>query len=138
MLRYLLITTLLVTSQSPTALAHEHRQERCSYQGVDQTSWTLKEVKATIRCAVEKFPVSERVAHYIAYRESRYNELARNPSSGACGIYQFIPSTWGNMHQMYGKWNRKWNMAESCTNARTNILYAIRYAHQGGWGPWGM
>lgn len=137
-MRYFIVTIALLAANPTPSVAHEHRKARCSYQGVDEASWTLKEVKATIRCAVEKFPVSESIAHYVAYRESRYNELARNPSSGACGVYQFIPSTWSNMHQMYGRWNRKWNMAEGCTNARTNILYAIRYAHAGGWGPWGI
>jgi hypothetical protein len=32
----------------------------------------------------------------LIYRESRWNPLAHNKSSGAFGLFQFLPSTWGN------------------------------------------
>lgn len=33
------------------------------------------------------------IFHYITWRESRDNPYAVNPYSGACGPYQFLPST---------------------------------------------
>lgn len=32
----------------------------------------------------------------ISYRESRWNPLAKNPSSTASGLFQFLTSTWAN------------------------------------------
>jgi hypothetical protein len=32
----------------------------------------------------------------LIHRESRWNPLAHNKSSGAFGLFQFLPSTWGN------------------------------------------
>jgi hypothetical protein len=32
----------------------------------------------------------------LVHRESRWNPLAHNKSSGAFGLFQFLPSTWGN------------------------------------------
>ena len=32
----------------------------------------------------------------LVHHESRWNPLALNKSSGAFGLFQFLPSTWGN------------------------------------------
>jgi hypothetical protein len=136
-MRYTIPFLIAVLLPSPVE-AHEHRQAKCTYQDIDPAVWTVPEVKATIRCAVEKFPVSSATAHYIAYRESRYRATALNSSSGACGVYQFIPSTWNDISLRYSRWKKRWNLGDGCTNARTNVLFAIRYAHQIGWGPWAI
>jgi soluble lytic murein transglycosylase-like protein len=38
-------------------------------------------------------------AYRVAWCESRYNPGAYNRSSGAAGLFQFIPSTWRNTPQ---------------------------------------
>ena len=37
----------------------------------------------------------------LIYRESRWNPLALNKSSGAFGLFQFLPSTWANYKYPY-------------------------------------
>ncbi len=50
--------------------------------------------KCFITRAARHFRQSRSQAFYIAYRESRYNWRATNSSSGAAGLYQFMPRTW--------------------------------------------
>ena len=47
--------------------------------------------------------------------ESHWNNWARNPSSGAFGIFQFMPDTWGN----YGY--------KKTSNSRKQIKYGLHY-----------
>jgi hypothetical protein len=54
-----------------------------------------------IRRAARHFHQSQRQALAIAYRESRYNYRVTNSSSGAAGLYQFMPDTWA--HTPYRK-----------------------------------
>ncbi len=49
-----------------------------------------------IRRAARHFHQSKRRAYHIAWRESRYDWRATNSSSGAAGLYQFMPGTWGS------------------------------------------
>ena len=52
-------------------------------------------------------PLSQ--ALHIAHRESRFNWRVTNSSSGAAGLYQFMPGTWA--HTPYRKrspYNPKW------------------------------
>jgi hypothetical protein len=37
----------------------------------------------------------------LIHHESRWNPLAHNKSSGAFGLFQFLPSTWGNYKYPY-------------------------------------
>lgn len=47
-----------------------------------------------IRRAAARFGQSRREAYAIAHRESRYNWRVTNRSSGAAGLFQFMPRTW--------------------------------------------
>jgi len=116
----------------------EWRMQRCRYQTVDKGKWTVREVDLTINCAVVHFPVSYSTAHYVADRESNHLWFARNAYSGACGIYQHLPRYWASRVSEFTKAHPHWDLGRSCYNARSNILVAIRMAHRGGWGPWGM
>lgn len=100
-----------------------------------------------LECAVHKWPVSWSTAHYVAHRESGAYmwPWARNTSSGACGVFQHIPSYWAGrvMANVPAKWfgrEHGWTTANMvrCTNARANILVTIHMAYKDGWGPWGM
>jgi len=53
----------------------------------------------------------------IWQHESHFNPKARNMSSGALGIAQFLPSTWGNYKVV------------KTTEARLQIQYGLRYIH---------
>jgi soluble lytic murein transglycosylase-like protein len=62
-----------------------------------------------IRRAARHFhqPLSQ--AYYIAHRESRYNYKATNSSSGAAGLYQFMPRTWGSTpYHRHSPYNPRW------------------------------
>jgi soluble lytic murein transglycosylase-like protein len=62
-----------------------------------------------IRRAARHFhqPLSQ--AYYIAHRESRYNYRATNSSSGAAGLYQFMPRTWGSTpYHRHSPYNPRW------------------------------
>lgn len=44
--------------------------------------------------AADRFDQSRSEAYYVAHRESRYNWRVTNSSSGAAGLFQFMPRTW--------------------------------------------
>lgn len=55
---------------------------------------------------------------YIWTKESHFNPKARNKSSGAYGIAQFMPSTWGNYK------------VKKTADAGLQIKYGLRYIHK--------
>jgi hypothetical protein len=71
-------------------------------------------------------PVAAPTAHVIADRESGDNPYAVNPYSGACGAFQFMPST-------------AWSMGYSCYelfDPYTAAAAAYDLYLQAGWSPW--
>jgi soluble lytic murein transglycosylase-like protein len=75
--------------------------------------WTYDSRRATARCFIRRAawhynqPVQK--AYQIAYRESHYNWRATNGSSGAAGLYQFMPSTWNNTpYRRYSPYHPRW------------------------------
>ena len=85
------------------------------------TSMTVRERVAMHHCArgIVKSCIHRAVIHrhldygqalYIAWRESRFDPWAKNPSSSASGLFQFLTSTWA--HTPYAGrsiWSPKWN-----------------------------
>jgi hypothetical protein len=55
-----------------------------------------KVARCFIKRAARHFGQSTSQAYYIAHRESRYNWRVTNSSSGAAGLYQFMPRTWAS------------------------------------------
>jgi hypothetical protein len=133
------IATLCI-SQPMTAISASYElplDRACRFQFYDgHEDWSPDEVKRTITCAVRRWPVpgGRTKALAIAWRESRFQQYATNPS-GCRGIYQWLDSTWAwvlpRFHKLYQF------LSHNVYNARSNVMYAIRYAHQYGWGPWG-
>jgi hypothetical protein len=130
------IAFLLYPWQQPVA-AHEHRDRWCRYETQnDKPGWSRHEVYLTIRCATRVFDFSLDTALNIAYRESRLNERATNPSSGACGVYQHLPEYWPGRRDAFNHARPNWNAAPSCYNARSNVLVSVRMMANGGLSHW--
>jgi len=68
-----------------------------------------KTARCFIRRAARHFnqPLSQ--AYYIAHRESRYNWRVTNSSSGAAGLYQFMPRTWASTpYRKHSPYHPRW------------------------------
>lgn len=120
------------------------RAELCRYRHLEGgTNFTTHEVELTIACAVRKWPVSGGLARAdkVAQCESGYNELSRNASSTASGVYQMLSSTWtswyaGTIRSRSHAWQERWRVRARVFNARANVIVAIIHAHRHGWGAW--
>ena len=122
----------------PTAAhATTWRDNECRYQRLDgHMGWSTWEVKKTIRCATQKFSVDTSTALYIADRESHFRASATNSYSGACGIFQNIPSYWPGRLRNFATNRPKFKvLAGSCYDARSNVLASV-WMMRSGFGPW--
>jgi hypothetical protein len=98
-------------------------------------------VRALIGCAERKWPVSAGLSTVlaIAERESGLHPGAENPTSGACGVFQSMPSLWPERAASLPQvWFPHYLRPLSCFHARANVLWAVRAMHYGGLGPWSM
>src|SRR3954452_20872224 len=75
--------------------------------------WNHHGGRAVSRCFIARAaaryhqPVSQ--AYYIAWRESRYHWRVTNRSSGAAGLYQFMPTTWAHSpYRHRSPYNPRW------------------------------
>lgn len=112
---------------------HEYMERRCRYGELDPGVQTQREMRATIECAVRRWPVPGglSMALLVASHESGLQADAYNSSSGACGIYQHLIRYWpGRQDQADRPWMP---IGESCKNGRANIIVSIRIAHRLGW-----
>jgi hypothetical protein len=136
LLTLVLAISFALTLNHGAAHAKEPLDRACRFQYLDgHVHWSVKEVKLTITCAVKRWPVSLDTALYIADRESGFHQFAYNPS-GCSGVYQWAGGTWasvlGDFPPLYKR------LGHSVWNARSNVMYAVKYAHNRGWSPWGM
>jgi soluble lytic murein transglycosylase-like protein len=65
------------------------------------------------RCFIDRaarhYGESTSLAMQIAYRESRFNWKVTNSSSGAAGLYQFMPGTWRSTpYRKHSPYHPKW------------------------------
>jgi soluble lytic murein transglycosylase-like protein len=70
------------------------------------------------------------VALCVAEAESNLDPLAVNPSTGASGLFQFMPSTWASLSELAG-----WGGA-SVFDSRANAAVAAWTVARYGWHPW--
>ena len=70
------------------------------------------------------------VALCVAERESGFDPLAVNPSTGAAGLFQFLPSTWASLSELAGRGGA------TVFDARANVAVAAWTVSQYGWHPW--
>lgn len=73
---------------------------------------------------------NEAVALCVAEAESNFDPLAENPSTGAAGVFQFLPSTWANLSELAG------HGGASVFDARANIAVTAWTVAEYGWHPW--
>jgi hypothetical protein len=74
----------------------------------DQPSRT-KISRCFIKRAARHYHQSLSRAYYIAHRESRYNYKVTNRSSGAAGLYQFMPSAWRSTpYRKHSPYHPRW------------------------------
>ena len=66
----------------------------------------------------------------VAERESGFDPLAVNPTTGAAGLFQFLPSTWETLRELAG-----WTGA-SVFDARANVAVSAWTVARYGWHPW--
>jgi hypothetical protein len=67
------------------------------------------ESRCFIRRAARHFRQSKRLALQIAHRESRFNPRVTNSSSGAAGLYQFMPRTWQSTpYRRHSPYHPRW------------------------------
>jgi hypothetical protein len=101
-LTYLKVTT--TKSEAKAALAS------------DTVKYFDAEALAFLTTYANDWPMEEwKCLRNIWQKESHFNPKAKNMSSGAYGIAQFMPSTWGN----YG--------VEKTAEAKLQIKYGLRY-----------
>jgi hypothetical protein len=73
---------------------------------------------------------TEAVALCVAEAESNFDPLAENPSTGAAGVFQFLPSTWASLSALAGRGGA------SVFDARANVAVAAWTVAEYGWHPW--
>jgi signal transduction histidine kinase len=73
---------------------------------------------------------TRKIALGVAEAESNFDPLAVNPSTGAAGVFQFLPSTWAALSEMAGRGDA------SVFDARANVAVAAWTVAKYGWHPW--
>lgn len=117
----------------------QNRERWCRYGSLDGQPGvnTKHEVRKTIVCFVERWPVDLEKVLAIAERESGLNPRAVNPTSGACGVFQAIPTYWPARVAKLNQQVPGVNAGPSCFNGRSNVATHVRMMHNSGFGPWG-
>src|SRR3954451_15345103 len=83
------------------------------YKPHTASCWDKHARRKVARCfiarAASHFRQSKSQAFHIAWRESRYNWRATNRSSGAAGLYQFMPRTWHSTpYRKHSPYHPRW------------------------------
>lgn len=117
-------------SQVPLSKAGDRAERRLGQPtgSAVQLLGEKEQVMGLIAFYAGKYQVSETLALRIAFAESGFSPTARNKTSGACGVFQYLPSTWRNTPE--GKAGR------SCEDPEANIEAAIRHMSVHGTDAW--
>ena len=106
-LRALAVALLIAVALPATASAVDRSPRK-------QTScWNRDGRVAISKCfitrAARRYEQPRRQALYIAHRESRFNWRVTNSSSGAAGLFQFMPRTWQSTpYRRHSPYHPKW------------------------------
>lgn len=72
----------------------------------------------------------------IAQTESSGDPNSRNPSSGACGLFQILSKYSNSNWQQPSNHQSPCSVSTSCTNAACNAQTAVIMFHKSGYSPW--
>lgn len=116
----------------------EWRFNECRFGGVARAAWTVHEIKLTMKCAIDKWPVPGGFdkAVRVAECESGSDLMDTDDSDGYIGTYQQSVRYWPTRQN---EWSPKhWDhpLAESGNNPRANIVVSIRMARTNNWHDW--
>lgn len=139
MKRVLIVWAVVLAAAGVFAVAQAQARPRdtcangmCTRYRQDVPScWRLGSQSRVARCfiarAARHFGQSRSEANRIAYRESRYNWRVTNRSSGAAGLFQFMPRTWRfTPYRRYSPYNPKW--------ASLAAMWMWRHGYKSHWG----
>lgn len=113
------------------------RQDECRFATLNGIKGRQPgEIRKTISCAAEHFPVALDTAFAVVSCESGFHEDADNPSSSAAGVWQFIDSTWHSVRSRFGSLMDRWGLRPSVYNGRANAVLGVRKASLDGFGAW--
>ena len=117
----LAVATLLALAVPATASALSHRSPSnpcadrlCThYDRGTPSCWNKGGRAAVARCFIYRasrhYDQSLRLALHIAHRESRFNWRVTNASSGAAGLFQFMPRTWQSTpYRRHSPYHPRW------------------------------
>jgi hypothetical protein len=115
----LMLMVLGTTAIATTAAAGKPRGGPCAnhlctkYKPHTASCWDKRARRKVARCfiarAASHFRQSKGQAFHIAWRESRYNWRVTNRSSGAAGLYQFMPRTWHSTpYRKHSPYHPRW------------------------------
>jgi soluble lytic murein transglycosylase-like protein len=110
----LAVAALLVLAVPAAADANVCANRLCTkYEKVTETCWKRSSRAAISRCfiyrAAKHYRQSTSHALHIAHRESRFDWRVTNSSSGAAGLFQFMPRTWQSTpYRRHSPYNPKW------------------------------
>jgi hypothetical protein len=115
-LALMLITaaTAAAATQSPHRYGGHCANRLCTkYVENTPSCWRFTGHARIARCfiarAAERFHQSRSEAYYVAHRESRYHWRVTNSSSGAAGLFQFMPRTWRyTPYRGHSPYNPRW------------------------------
>jgi hypothetical protein len=91
-------------------------------------NYSKEEVQSLIRDYSAQYGISADLPLRVALAESGYNQFSKNRNSSACGVFQYINSTW--IHTEAGK------EGISCYDADANVHMAIKSIASGGISNW--
>jgi hypothetical protein len=110
---------VLATSTAPAKAAGKPHHGPCAnrlctkYVANTKSCWKNHGRAKVARCFIKRAarhyrqPLSQ--AYAIAHRESRYNWRVTNSSSGAAGLYQFMPRTWQSTpYRKHSPYHPRW------------------------------
>jgi Transglycosylase SLT domain len=114
-----LFVSLMASPNAPRAMADRGPNAACSGRlCFKNTPGTKSCFNRGSRAHVSRCFIKRAAAHFgqsrsqalaIAYRESRYNYTVTNSSSGAAGLYQFMPATWHSTpYHKHSVYSPKW------------------------------
>ena len=109
------VATLLVLAVPAASGADVCANRLCTKYDEGTTScWKRSSRPAISRCFIYRasrhYGESTGLALTIARRESRFNYRVTNASSGAAGLFQFMPGTWASTpYRRKSPYNPKWS-----------------------------